>query len=257
MRTRHARHPVRLLGCAALLCACALAPRMAAAQERGNPDFYARLAPYLWLSNIDGVQNAGGVELTVTDEHLSSDWAGRIEIGKGRLRAIFEVSRGGVANELVASEESAVTGTYDFVITSFELVAAYELGSADTLNAVEILAGFRHHEHEQILDLTQPAVAGSFGASFTDPLVGLRYFTELGGPFWFTVRSDIGGFDVGSKFTWVLESEVGIDVLEYLDLTLRYRYLETQFDNGKEDEDQYMWDAGQSQGWLFGAVLKW
>ncbi len=85
--------------CAAI-CGSVLVGSAADAQERGNPDFYVRVVPYLWLSNIDGQATIAGHELHITDTELSSDFAGRLEVGKGRLRGILELSRGRVTSPM-------------------------------------------------------------------------------------------------------------------------------------------------------------
>lgn len=240
----------------AIATGCLLPAQFLLARDRGNPDFFVRVVPYYWFSNIDGQQHVDGADLHVTSDTTRPGWAGRLEAGKGRWRGLFEISRGGVAGNLEETSDPAAR-TYDFHVTTWELVATYEMGDPLTARALEVLAGIRHVSQQQVFGTDIDAATREFDASWTEPLVGFRYYATVGGPFWFTVRSDIGGFGVGSKFTWVLDGEVGIEVMSHFDLTMRYRYLETEYDNGASGDELYIWEEGQSQGWLFGAVFKW
>ena len=89
-----------------------------------------------------------------------------------------------------------------------------------------------------------------------DPVIGSRFFVEMGRRFWATFNGDIGGFGVGSDFTWSMGGELGFRVFGPLDISGRYNYQEIDYDNRKDGADAYRWSNGVQQGWFFGAIIK-
>ncbi len=241
----------------ALLVASLLATAAVPAygQERGNPNWFVRVGGYLWLSNIDGSNTAANIDVPVTDSVLEASWAMRLEVGKWRLRAIVDLSRAALANSLLPSSSGGLSGFYDFSMTTFEFRGAAQIGSFSSRQAVEVYGGVRHVRQQQDLRLTAPVVDESVTESWTEPIFGSRYFAEVGRRFWFSMLIDVGGLSIGSDFTWVLDGELGFRLSPPVDLTFRYRYMETQYDNGKSGSEAYVWDGGQAQGWFLGVVF--
>ncbi len=62
-------------------------------------------------------------------------------------------------------------------------------------------------------------------SSWVDPLVGMRFATNFAGEFYGSARIEIGGFGVGSDFTWGLHGIVGYRLTKMIDLDLGYRYI--------------------------------
>ena len=229
----------------------------ALAQDRGNPDWYVRLATYLWLSNLDGSNTVAGLSVPVTDTVLEPSWSVRAEVGKGRVRAIFDLSRTSLTNPVAQAPPSTVQGTYDFTVFVGEVAGAVQVGGFGTDRAVEVFGGMRYVRQQQTLDVSGTiTIAGEFTEDWLEPFFGSRYFTELGRRFWFTMTADVGGLNIGSDFTWVLDGELGIRVARPVDFTLRYRYMESQYSNDRLGDQAYVWDEGQLQGWYFGLVIK-
>lgn len=241
------------------------------AQDRGNHGSYGRIVPYLWLSNIDGRNTVGSTLVHVGDDVLKPAFAFQAEYGKGRWRGVFEFSKGNVTNVAIKGVDptstsghccgpdqvSVVDGPYDFTITSAELMASVQVGPFLPNRGIEVQGGFRYVHHSQDLALTDPVVVGVFSTSWVEPIVGLRYYAAVGSKVWLTVRTNVGGFGIGSTFTWVLDLEVGYRLSDKLDVSFRGKYLETNYTNSSAGAEEYRWDKGQSQGWLFGVGYKW
>jgi hypothetical protein len=253
---------------AGALVLTALAPSPVAAQDRGNSGWSFRLAPYIWFSNIGGAvdlglpaddQRVGDLIVPVEDTVLQNDWAIRAEIGKGRVRGWFNVSLGGIANEvemiLDADPVDTLPGTYDLEWFTTEAFAAVQVGSFSRANSFEVYGGGRYMRHRQTVTL-EGGSPTTITESWIDPVIGGRLYAEMGRRFWAAFNSDIGGFGVGSKFTWTLGGELGVRVFGPLDLAMRYNYQEVEYDNGKEGAERYEWSNGVQQGWFFGLVLK-
>jgi len=259
----------RILTCFSLAAGLAcLALPSATAQDRGNPDWHLVIAPYLWFSNLDGAETlgippdrqvAGPYVVPVGDTLLEKSWLVRAEVGKGKLRAWLNVSGAKLAKSTVFTLESdpsdSTSGSYDFSWYTGELYAAYQVGGFATSNAIELYAGGRYVRHKQILT-PSGGQSTTNDEQWVDPVIGSRFYTELGRRFWATFNGDIGGFGVGSDFSWTLGGELGFRVVKPLDISLRYNYQEVDYDNRKDGADTYRWSNGVQQGWFFGAIIK-
>ena len=240
-----------------LLCTGSIAQ----AQDRGNPNWYTKVVPYFWLSNVDGKQVLGDFRLSVADSVLLPAVALRFETGKGRLRGLVHLFRSHRKSTTTitgfSSPADSTEANYAFTWITADLLGAVQIGPFSTAHAVELYAGGRFVRHEQNLEFTDNlTAAASTTESWIDPVVGTRLYIELSRHFWTTISTDIAGFGVGSELTWSREGELGFRVTKFADLTIRYTHLQVQFANRDDGPDHYEWDEGAIQGWLIGAVLK-
>ncbi len=86
-----------------------------------------------------------------------------------------------------------------------------------------------------------------------DPLLGARVRRALNDRWQAHLRGDIGGFGVGSDFTWNLEVDASVRVTERLSLIFGYRVLNIDYDEGVGLQ-RFLFDAGIS-GPRFGMAL--
>lgn len=204
-----------------------------------------KLAGFVWLSNIDGSSESGGIHTLVGDSSLRAAVALRVEVTKGRWGVIGELQRTGISAD--ASPDDADVRAWDLDVGHAEVAALFRLGGGPGDSEVDALAGLRVVRHRMNLELTGDRLRES-GARWVEPFVGFRFGAGIGGPFRFGTRGNIGGVVVGSRFTWIVESELGIRLRPHVELIGRYRYSEAEF----EDANVYVWDDGQVQGWYFG-----
>lgn len=258
-------HTALVVCFAGWMTAAVVAP--SAAQDRGNPGWFLRLTPYFWGTNLGGSQTlgfapesqlVGDFKIPVGDTVLANGWAARLEVGKGRVRGIVGAWSAGIANSAaftrVDDSTVAINGSYDLRWSELELFASVQIGRFIAARTVELFGGARYVRYEEEL------AAGSSGdttvtESWVDPVVGGRIFSEIGGPFWAMFTGDIGGFGVGSEFTWQVGGEVGVRVAKPLDLSLRYNYQEVEYNNGRSGSERFVWNNGVAQGWFLGASL--
>lgn len=269
------RGTLRVVAFVALATAATYAPPVLAQDAQpedtyGRHGTFGRVTPYIWFSGIDGRATIDDTIIHIGSDQLKTNFAIQAEYGKGRWRAILEASRGNVANIAEKGVDptstgghccgpdqvAQVDGPYDLTITSLELMGSIQVGPFWTNRGIEVQAGLRYTHHDLDLALTDPVLVGNFGSSWVEPVAGLRYYTAIGNKVWFTMRTNIGGFGLGPEFTWVLDGEVGYR-LGGLDVSLRYKYLETNYRNSSSGLEQYDWRLGQSQGWLLGVSHKW
>jgi len=77
-----------------------------------------------------------------------------------------------------------------------------------------------------------------------DPVVGLRFERPLGERWLFVAKGDIGGFGVGSDFTWQATAFAAWKASEHARVMIGYRYIDVDYDDGDGD-DRFLWDLAE------------
>jgi hypothetical protein len=75
-------------------------------------------------------------------------------------------------------------------------------------------------------------LSGRLSEDWIDPVIGLRYLQPLGANWTLMLRSDIGGFGVGSDFTWHITGLASWNLSEHASLLFGFRYLDLDYDDG-------------------------
>jgi opacity protein-like surface antigen len=81
------------------------------------------------------------------------------------------------------------------------MVEAGLVWPAGFAKGLDVLAGLRFVELDLDLDLAGVR-AGSGSADWVDPWIGARERIPIGGAWSAILRGDVGGFGVGSEFSW-------------------------------------------------------
>lgn len=77
---------------------------------------------------------------------------------------------------------------------------------------------------------------GSHSRTFFDPLIIVRASTTLDDKWLFQARGDVGGFGVGSDFTWQVQGTVGYRFNKLFQMGVGYRILSINYDEGEYQE---------------------
>jgi len=240
------------------------------------PNWSFRVVPYGWLIALDGTQTVRGrsakVDASFADIVRESDTLvalmGDIEARNGPFALLGNVvwTKIGVERGNVRSRSLApgVTGTLatslglDIEMTIAEVGAAYEIYRSGPL-AFDILAGARYWHQEadlslgvaagvQIGDLAVEggrAFARSGSVDWLDPLIGARLRYTIAPGHELLLRGDIGGFGVGSDFSWQAIGAYGFELGTYQGITfsgvIGYRALSVDYTQG-EGRQRYEFD---------------
>jgi len=92
-------------------------------------------------------------------------------------------------------------------------------------------------------------LSGSDGASWVDPMVGIKSRIDTDTAFYFTGWGMIGGFGIGSDFNWDVMGGVGYEWTDHFSTVLGYRALGVDY-----EDDGFVYDVIQ-QGVALGAVV--
>jgi hypothetical protein len=254
--------------------------------------------PYAWAPYLQGDLTVRGrtVGLDVTPsevfEHLErAPWMSYAEVRNGRLALyndIFYAKLGISVSGARLRGASTVDATLgaDFEEAVIEAGGAYQIakwwsgrgGSIKDSDAftrytvIDLLAGARYWHQEMAINLALTgtldprgldisggrATARSGAVDWVDPLVGFRVRHQLAPGRELMFRADVGGFDVGSKFSWNLIGAYSWDICVSHGVTysgmVGYRALSVDFEKGS-GVTRYEYDVVQ-HGPVMGLAIK-
>ena len=127
------------------------------------------------------------------------------------------------------------------------------------LHWLEAGVGFRVNVIDGSLNVAEgeiilPGNKVSMNQSWFDPLLVTRARTDFNGSNWsLSFLGDIGGFGVGSDFTWQAKPYVGYRFSKLFEMTAAYRWIGIDYETG-EGQDNFKYDmtiSGPEVGFLF------
>jgi hypothetical protein len=239
--------------------------------------------PYGWLPWLQGDQTVRGRTVTldvdpiqVIDHLERTPFMGYAEARNGPLSFYGDVfyanlglSASGVRSRGVRPEIGGTLGAalgLDFEETVIEAGGAYEIAkwtsASGSSTAIDILAGARYWHQDMSINLGLTAglvvedldfskgiaLARSGSVDWVDPLIGGRIRHQLATGQEIVLRADVGGFGVGSQFSWnalaAYSWEVAVrDGVTYSGL-LGYRALDVDYEQGS-GRNKYEYDVLQ------------
>jgi hypothetical protein len=214
------------------------------------------VASYVWLTGISGTVQVGSTSANVNetfDDLLDiTDFVGSIHVEAAKSSWILfgDVLYGKL------SDDEGVAG-FDFDVESTMTIA--ELGGAyrfENPSWLQVLAGGRLFGFTADVKVKAPGPLGmttseSGSQAWIDPFVGARLTADLDEKWYLALRTDVGGFDVGSNLSVNFVSGVGYRLSNAVDLRAGFRVLTIDYDQGTGD-DRFSFD-GQFSG-LFTAI---
>lgn len=211
----------------------------------GADSWRFEFAPQLWAASVTGSGRVSGLRFAGTAsfrdiwEKLDLGLMGRFEARKGKWSFFVD----GMFLELsddVSTTLPGVSGELRSQQWLFQWGAYYEFASVsleDTIEdsslAFEAMVGNRLYRVENRLDISPgPSFDGS--QTWIDPIIGLRIPWRLPRNFSLVTSGDVGGFGLGSHFSWQIQSMVRYDLETRVPvfLTAGYRLLGYNYSEG-------------------------
>ena len=84
--------------------------------------------------------------------------------------------------------------------------------------------------------------SGSASKTWVDPIIIIRSQGAIKGKWLLQFRGDIGGFGLGSNFSWQLQAYVGYRFSKLFQTSIGYRYISIDYDKG-EGTDRFVYDV--------------
>jgi len=208
--------------------ACVVMLAAAVPADAGGLEY--SITPFLWGSALNGTIGLGAVEGTI--DVSFSDLASNLDMA---VPIHFE-ARGPVWTLLAE---------VNFVSLSSDLATGAGTGGVDMLTAelmsgwqwtdsVELLFGTRYTDLDSELVLRGiprlPSRKFSASQSWIDPVVGIRYAGPISRKWEFSLRFDVGGFGLGSDFTWNLRTAFTVNVSDVTAIALGWHSYDVDYE---------------------------
>jgi hypothetical protein len=113
-------------------------------------------------------------------------------------------------------------------MTIVEGDVGYQIGGS-----LDLLAGIRRVSASAALAADAGTLTEADGG-FTDPIVGARFRRDLTEKLWANIRGDVGGFGVGSDFSWFSSAAGGFRVSKLISLDFGYRIWDFDYESDEE-----------------------
>ena len=220
-------------------------------------DWEYRLSPlFLWGMGISGDATIGDatapLDLGFSDiwDNLDFVVTGHFEARKRNYGLIFNLDylNLGVGHTTAAGPEVEL----DEKTLIVEFDGFYRI--MRDAHAFDLLAGLRYNKQETTLSV-KPGPSAGLDVSWWDPIVGARWQFGFADGWSLSARGDIGGFGVGTDFTWHLVGLVQWQPWKNVALIAGYRALDQDYEEGS-GMNRYKWDATM-QGPVLGVNFRW
>lgn len=228
------------------------------AQDSKKDKWEYTIAPYLLFPNMGGDVTVKGltgeVDMSTGDIFSNLKLGGMLyfEMSKNNWTIALDALYMSLAKDgqMPITERKVEVNMKEFAFESVGLYRALpwlDIGAGARL--VSLDAGLLIEPGEVIL----PGRDVSDNYTWVDPIIATRLIAPLQGKWNAAVRADIGGFGIGSDFSWQVYPVVGYRFTETFELALSYRALSMDYQKGS-DSDLFRYDVttyGAELGFLF------
>ncbi len=230
-----------------------------AADDMVSDDWEVTIAPYLFMTSINGDSTVGRVEAPVDVsfkdilKNLRMGAMLRTEARKGQWGGIVDLfyARLGPNNK----RENAIIERLRVEQLVLEIMGFYRLPM--NTGAVDLYGGVRIWDINIDLHLRDDISEDPIrrGGNWVDPVLGMRYIVPFSDRLTGSFAVDVGGFGVGSQFSWQVLMGFEYQISESFSMTFQYRALDVNYSGGVEGTpDRFVYDA-MTHGPLIGFVF--
>ena len=230
-----------------------------AGEQPNEGDWKFNLAPfYLWGINIDGDLSVGPrtapVDVPFDDifDSLDAAFIFHFEtLYKTQWGFLVDVNYLDLENTM--SLPMGISQNVDLSLTLAEFSGFYRLQRA--AHNIDFIAGLRYIDMENKISVVGGPTLFDGNKDWTDPLVGARWMWGFADGWSLIARGDIGGFGVGSDFSWHALGLVEWQPWKYASFIAGYRALDVDYKDGS-GRDYFNIDA-TIHGPVIGVNFNW
>jgi hypothetical protein len=195
--------------------------------QPANDEWQVFAAPYLMGAAMSGATTVRGAELDL--DLSASDIFSNLQFG---AMGLMVARRGGwgVGTDLIwmALGTTVRNTNVDFNQGAFAFYGLQALGPA-----ADVTFGARVNTLQGVLKFKGPDIEVSQDKTWVDPIAGLTLRTTVDRPVQLRVYTEIGGFGLGSTFTWQIFPTLGIKLTRSASIELGYRWLDLDYATGE------------------------
>jgi hypothetical protein len=186
-------------------------------------------------ASMDGTTTVRGREVDV--QASASDIFSNLQFGAMGV-VVARKGHWGVGSDIIwmALGTTVREINVDFNQGAFAFYGLRSLGPA-----ADVTFGVRINTLQGTLDFKRLGLSVDQSKTWVDPIVGLTLRTPPGRRVMARVYTEIGGFGVGSDFTWQIFPSVGFRLGRVSSIELGYRWLDIDYTSG-EGNQQFGWD---------------
>jgi hypothetical protein len=209
------------------------------AQEAAQPGENAwrlQLTPYVWMTGLQGEIRPNHSMPTAHVSQSFSDVLSNLDAAtflsgtarKGRYVLHGDLTYASVSDS--ATLPMGLKGKAEVTQRSMTLLGGYNwrLSSSDNL---DILVGLRWWNIRANVQV-QPLLQARVQESFADPIVAARWRHQWDQRWSTLLYTDVGGFGMGSEFTWQILTALNYQVRDNIFLTAGYRHMSVKYRGG-------------------------
>ena len=230
-------------------------PAMAQAGDTNTQgDFRWIVAPYAWLTGLNGTIGAKGHDTKVNAPFVNL--AKYFEIGgmihlEGLYRervGLFTDFSYSLLGDETSGKRVSLDGKTSLLLTdvaAFYRVGKFPLGQADNDDMTfDVLAGARIWSLSLMLNSDRRWGGRDLfkNRTWVDPIVGIRTEFHFGKSWRLSLRGGVGGFSISSAITWDATAALGYSLWDHGTLLLGYRAVGVNHDEGS-GKNAFKFDA--------------
>ncbi len=217
------------------------------------------LAPfYLWGVNIDGDMKSGpntaSVKVPFSDvfDNLESAFIVHFEsLYKNQWGFLVDVNYLDLESDMTLP--TGIRQNVDLNLTVAEVSGLYR--TQHDAHIFDIVFGLRYVNLENTVSVVGGPTLVDGSQDWTDPLIGGRWIWNFATDWSLITRGDIGGFGIGSDFSWHALGIVEWQPFQYVSFLAGYRALDMDYEEGS-GIDYFNYDA-TVHGPLIGVNFRW
>jgi hypothetical protein len=219
----------------AFLFAVTAATLLLAPSAAAQDGWTFRVTPYLWAMSTKGDGKLGPVPVNLDAttkqivEGLDLSFESYVEASKGSLVLLTDTHISKVHVD-IPQAPPFTSGRF----TNRQVIVASAVGRRmlTRYGLIDAYGGFRYYNIDlQAVFDGFPFLFGQKG-EWADPIVGGRILIPLKPKLFFALRGDVGGFNVGSKFAWMLQPTMTWQVKPKLGMLIGFRVLKVDRESG-------------------------
>ena len=228
-----------------LLLSCTFVPPPAAEGSDDPSEWTFSATSYVWASGLVGTVGVKGhkarIDLSFSDILDNMDIAGMAAFQGYKGKQFFFFN--GLYLDQSDTEPLSSGGSATVNVTMTRLEAAWGLRILEReSSSLYLFAGARYWDLKNGLSFRSGSVPlREFHAneSWLDPIVGFRWTVQLSPRLTFVTMADVGGFGVGSDFSWGALADLSWALSDRTSVQLGYRYLSVDYEKNGFVMDAY------------------